>query len=177
MADRTVAGLRASIKSLKDTVAPAVDPANPLASEQLRMVCGYLALVCEQLPQRAARIVFELRSAVALAEALRPLAARCDATIAAELQARCDAARRLQDDPDRIETEVERATEALNAATSALVRAAATADEAVRREVERTTLAHARHWLTVQRAWFAPLGFDLERATLPPLPDALRAAG
>lgn len=173
MADRTVAGLRAAIKSLKDTVAPAIDPANPLANEQSRMVCGYLALVCEQLPQRSARIAFELRGAVALAESMLPLAAGCDDEIARTLATRCATARALRDDPERIETDVEHATQELNAAISALVRAAAGAGTELRRQVERAALTHAQAWLTAQRAWFAPLGFDLERAELPPLADAV----
>lgn len=174
MADHTIAGLRAAIKALKDTVGPAVDPHNPLANEQLRMVCGYLALVCEQLPHRAARIAFELRSAIALAEALRPVAARCDAGIAAALDERCSAACAVRDEALPDEAAVQHATDALNAAVSALVRAAAeTPDADARSAVERVTLAHARQWVTVQRAWFAPLGLDPDRASVPRLAAAL----
>lgn len=174
MADRTVDGLHAAIKALQHTVAPAIDPANPLANEQLRMVCGYLAMVAGQLPLRAARIGFELRAAVALADALAPLAPRCDEALAAELARHRDAGHELLDDPWRSEAATEQATAALNAAASALVRAAAAgADAELRRAVERCTLAQAGAGIAAQRAWFAPLGLDPERASLPTLADAL----
>ena len=47
--------LRAAVKSLTDVVAPALDPTNPLANEQLRLVCRFLEytrLRAAYLPER-----------------------------------------------------------------------------------------------------------------------------
>lgn len=179
MADRTVEGLRAALKALREVVTPAVDPANPLATEQLRMACGYLALVCEQLPWRSARIAAEGRSALALATAQQPLATGCgpDAAAAvAALNEAVSAARALHAQPGLDEDAWQRSTAALGAASSTLVRCASTADDDTRRRIERAVVAHAAAWLDMERAWYRPLGFDTA-ASLPfTLEEALSRA-
>ena len=176
MADRTVEGLRAALKALREVVTPAVDPANPLATEQLRMACGYLALVCEQLPWRSARIAAEGHQALALANTLQLLAAGCDRTAAAALDEAISAAQALHAQPGLAEDAWQRSTAALGAASSALVRCASTADDDTRRRIERAVVAHAAAWLDAQRAWYRPLGFDTA-ASLPfTLEEALSRA-
>jgi len=176
MADHTAAGLRTAIKSLKDVVAPAIDQANPLAGEQLRMVCAYLALVAEQLPHRAARIRFELRSATRLADSLVPLAVACPARAREALDAALATARRLQAAVDADELEIEHATSGLNAAISTIVRTAGAADDAARREIERAVVFDSKALLDAHRTWYAPLGFESKSEQLPSLAAALAAA-
>jgi len=173
MADHTAMGLQTAIKSLKDVVAPAVDPSNPLAGEQLRMVCAYLALVVKQLSHRSEKIRFELRSATQLAKSLAPLAARCSDEAAQALDSALVLARQLGGEIDAPEFDIEASTSRLNAAISALVRTAGTADEAARRDVERAVVAHSKAWLDVHRAWFAPLGFESRSEQLPSIVAAL----
>ena len=48
MPDYTDNSFRASIKALEDVVAPALDPSNPLAAEQLRLVSGFLRFFQER---------------------------------------------------------------------------------------------------------------------------------
>ena len=175
MADHTAMGLRTAIKSLKDVVAPAVDPANPLAGEQLRMVCAYLALVVQQLAHRSERIRFELGSASRLGEALAPLAAGCSPKAAQALDSALARARQLMGAIDAPEIDFEDATSRLNAATSALVRTGAAADDETRRRIERAVVANSRAWLDVHRAWFAPLGFESTSEQLPSIAAALAA--
>ena len=175
MADHTAMGLRTAIKSLKDVIAPAVDPANPLAGEQLRMVCAYLTLVVQQLPYRSERIRFELGSASQLAEALAPLAARCSAEAAQALDVALARARQLIGVIDAPEIDIEEATARLNAALSALVRTGAAADDETRRRIERAVVSNSKAWLDVHRAWFAPLGFESKSEQLPSIAEALAA--
>ena len=173
MSDNTATGLRAALKSLKEVVAPAVDPANPLAVEQLRMVCSFLGMVCEQLPLRGERIRFDLRSAIGLAEALTPAAAVCGEDVASALAAALAPAVLLASAPGASEDQIQQATAQLRAASSALIRASAACDERSRARVERAVLANAKPWLDVQRAWFAPVGFDSEASRLLTLAGAL----
>ncbi|MDM0015143.1 hypothetical protein QTH87_22050 [Variovorax sp. J22P168] len=173
MSDHTVIGLRAAIKALKDVVTPAVDTSNPLAVEQLRMVCGFLSMVCDRLPYRSERIRFELRSAVELAQALMPCTRACDRDAVSALERSLACGVGFIKEPDATETDIQAATARLTAATSALVRSSADIDEATRRRIDRAVAVNAKAWLDVQRAWFLPLGFDTESNRLPSIAAAL----
>ena len=173
MSDHTVIGLRAAIKSLKDVVSPAVDASNPLAVEQLRMVCGFLSMVCDRLPLRSERVRFDLRNAIELGEALAGCAAKCDREAVSHLDKALQRGVSLMKDPDAVETDIQSATAHLSAATSALIRTSSAIDDATRRQIDRAVAANAKTWLDVQRAWFQPLGFDTEAETLPSLAVAL----
>lgn len=175
MADHTVTGLRAAIKALSDVVTPAVDPANPLAGEQLRMVCSYLSLVIDRVPLRSQRIDFELQCAKRLTQSLRPLAKGCDTEADAALQAALDAADSIERNAPA-EADVLRITAMLNAAAASVVRAAGGADADTARKVERCVVTHSKDWLDLQRAWFAPLGSDSGAAELPSVEAALSVA-
>ena len=173
MSDHTVLGLYAAIKALKEVVSPAVDTSNPLAVEQLRMVCGFLSMVCERLPYRSERIRFELRNAIALAQALSPNAAGCDREAVVALESALARGTAVIGNPDAIESDIQVATAQLAAATSALIRSSVDTDEAARRQIDRAVAANAKAWLDVQRTWFLPLGFDTEASALPSIAAAL----
>jgi hypothetical protein len=176
MSDHTVSGMRAALKALKDVVSPAVDPSNPLAVEQLRMVCGFLAMVCEQLPYRAQRVRFDLLSAVDLAQALASGIDLATLDRAEALPVALASAIALQRTPDASEADLQQATALLAEAIRNLIRESAEVDEATRRKLERVVLRHSKTWLDVQRAWFSPLGFDKEARMLPPIAVALNAS-
>ena len=175
MSDHCVIGLRAAIKALKHTIAPAVDPANPLANEQLRMVCAFLSMLAEQLPHRSMRIRYDLQSATALAEAVLPHVQGSSIESVAALEAARALARRALAADYVTETEIEHATGCVNAALSATVRALNECDVTTRERVERAVVLHAKTWLDVQRAWFLPLGFDPNARTVPSIVTALSA--
>lgn len=175
MSDHCVMGLRAAIKALKDTVAPAVDPANPLANEQLRMVSAFLSMLAEQLPHRSMRIRCDLQSALALADAVLPHVQGSSIESVAALEAARTLARRVLAADDVAESEVEHAAGRVNAALSATVRALNECDATTRERVERAVVLHSKTWLDVQRAWFLPLGFDPNARTVPPIVTALSA--
>src|SRR3546814_20887185 len=63
--------LQAAIKALSDTVGPAVDPADKVASEQLHLVIATLGMVRERLPAQRRFIRRLLDDAVAIAGAVK----------------------------------------------------------------------------------------------------------
>lgn len=67
MADYTDNALLASIKALNEVVLPALDPSDPLATEQLRLVAGFLKFLGARLPYVHDRNRFELEHYLALA--------------------------------------------------------------------------------------------------------------
>jgi hypothetical protein len=171
MADRNDGALQAAIKALEHAVLPAVDPADPLAGEQLRLVVGYLRLLRQRLDRVEERARFELEHYRALATLLLDdaraqggeIAQRFDGALAQAGAATRPAA-------------VRDAAAALAGAVSGLVRAAAQSDPERRRRIEHAVARHSRRWVDAQRAWFAPLGFELRPAQLPALDDALDPA-
>jgi hypothetical protein len=168
MFDRNEAALQAATKALEHAVLPAVDPADPLAVEQLRLVMGYLKLLQSRMALIPDRARFDLAHHQALAEALAEAA---DAE-GGEVAERFSAAMALAATA-RHGAEIGAATAALAGAVSGLVRAVASAEPERRRLVERTVAEHSRRWIDARRAWFAPLGFELRPTELPPLADAL----
>lgn len=167
--DTSANGMRAAIKALKDTVAPAVDPANPLANEQLRLACSYLSLVAGRLCARHQRLRLELAQAATLASRLLPHAEGCPATVLAALRSGIAAAQDLQTRVNSAEAELLDATHQAQAAISALVRCATSLPTQQGAEIERAVLQASRAWLDTRRAWFSPLGFDKEALALAPL--------
>lgn len=171
MADRNEGALQAAIKALEHAVMPAVNPADPLAGEQLKLTVGYLKLLKSRLGQAEDRARFELEHYRAMALSLHD-EARAEGGEVAE---RFDGALALAAGAER-SAEVRTAAAALSAAVSGLVRAAAEAAPERRRRIELSVARQSRRWIDAQRAWFVPLGFDLRPAQLPALEEALSPA-
>ena len=62
MANHADNDFRAAAKSLLDVVAPAIDPANPLARQQLKLVVDWLDFYRSRLPYNQDRERLELDS-------------------------------------------------------------------------------------------------------------------
>jgi hypothetical protein len=174
MQDTTVNGLRASIRALEDVITPAVDATNPLAVEQLRMVRGYLALVADRLALRHDRLRRQATGLLALGRAVLPHAATCGEAMAKTLQGAVDRVASATAAIDTPEDELTRSGTALAATLSALVRECAVHEPQTRDAVERAVVQASGAWIDVERAWFAPLGFDAEAKSLPPLDRLLQ---
>lgn len=175
MADYTDNALLASMKALEKVVLPALDPADPLAGEQLRLVLGFLKFLRLRLPLWQARVHFELAHYLGLAQQLASDARQLSDAVSLRLDAAIEQASALQRDELPTAEAAKAASAALATAISALARVAATAQPALRREVERRILAGSRQWVDMQRAWFAPQGFEMHPAELPPLDMLLGA--
>ena len=176
MADYTDNALRASIKALNDVVLPAVDPTDPLAGEQLRLVAGFLRFLGSRLPYLHDRNRFELEHYLALGEQLADDARLASPPVSQRLDTAIADARALLRRSRATVDEMRSATAALSAPLSGLVRVVADADPALRRRVEQAVLVGSKNWVDMQRAWFVVQGFELHPDELPPLGEALKAA-
>lgn len=175
MIDHTDDGLRAAIKALDEVVAPAIDTANPLAVEQLRLVSRFLGFLRTRMPYEHARARHELQHYFGLAGTLMPLAPN-DAPVRSRdlLGAAIRAAGPLLDDPAAGAQQIQGAITSLSCAASTLVREVAHAPAAVREPIERAVIRAAQALLDAQRAWFLPMGFEPDPRCVPGIDDALR---
>jgi len=178
MADYTDNGLVASIKALEKTVMPALDTSDPLATEQLRLVSGFLKFLRTRMEHGYPRQLFEFDHCLRLAQQVAPDAALLDSPefsqrlTAAVAQGQAVAAQAVP-----LPADVRRAAAELATAVAGVARAAAAADAPLRRRIEHQVMAGSRRWVEMQRAWFAPMGFDLRPDELPGLEQALYSPG
>ncbi|MCW3049621.1 MAG: hypothetical protein JWO74_3905 [Solirubrobacterales bacterium] len=173
MIDATDTTLRASIKALRDVVAPALDPDATQAAEQLRLVVDALDFLRQRVGLVEERELFLLEHDLALARAVTSPAAACAPACADALAA---AIARAEDVLARAavrRAEVVEAGAALGAALRELIRDAATADPAARDAIERATVRAARATIAADRAWYLPQGFDPDPGAVPPIEAAL----
>lgn len=173
MADHIDNGLAAAIKALDDVVAKSIDPSNPLAREQLKLVARYLGFLRQRLPYRHERDRFELAHYTELARELLPTSEECSVLDAPSLAATVQVGQSVLDDPSASAAQIKAAVDGLTTALSVLVRGAAVADEQLRRRIElKVTLASAALF-DVQRAWYMPMGFEPDPGRVPALERAL----
>lgn len=173
MTDYTDNALLSSIKALEHVVQPALDPADPLAGEQLRLVTGMLKFLRTRLPDLYPRLVFELDHYLALAEQLVPEARLASREVAQRMEEAIEKARSLKQERAPAFVETREATAALSLAISGLARIAGRADANLRHRIEHAVLAGSRRWVDMQRAWYVPHGFELRTEQLPDLSSVL----
>jgi hypothetical protein len=175
MADTTDNVFLASIKALDKVVLPAVDPADPLAGEQLRLVSGFLKFLRSRVPHLGQRLRFELGHGLALARDVLPEARLVSDEVARRLDAAIDQATAAQAQASASEAQLRAATAALNAPVSVLVRlvGSGAVDAGLCRRVERKVVEGSKPWVDMQRTWFLPQGFELRPGDLPGLDEAL----
>lgn len=161
--------LRGVVKALSDVVQPALDPADPLAAEQLRLAINYLEFVRTRLDFMPARRRFELRDNLALARALVALAGELVDGLAVEVESAMDEGERLLSSPDASAEALRAAAAKLAAASRMVVRESASSPAKLRDEVERTVLDRSRERILFERSWFLPIGGDRKADEVPSL--------
>lgn len=165
--------LGAAVHALEEVVCPALDPGNPLASEQLRLVCRFLGLVRQRANfvtdlQRA-----ELHCARDLAHRIAPHAQACPGDVREGLTAALQLAELLLIKTSPTVADLRHASQQLDAHVSCVVRCAAQFPTPARQAVERAILEGSRRVLDLRRAWLSPLGLDPEPSTVPALEAVL----
>lgn len=158
--DHTDTGLRAVVKSLTDVVAAAVNPADPLASEQLRLAVDYVEFVRNRIDFLYDRELFELRHHLGIGRSLRDILVKNFGAGAAALKSGLADAERMHLEAGVSIRKLRVTTAALAAAIAVIVREAATMDKAVRRKIERCVLDAMDERIAFERSWYLPLGFD-----------------
>jgi hypothetical protein len=167
--DESRNGLIALRHALENLVAPAIDPADPIAREQLVSGVRYLDFVIERIDLIHQRERYELRHTHRLAA---DIVAHPDASNVEELAALLpDAVDRLND--PNVPTEDIRT---LTAALRAAIRATYILGDDRRNFAAAAVLEAASEYCEFERAWYAPMGFDTEEGEPEPLSSFLAAS-
>jgi hypothetical protein len=159
--------LQVVIKALGETIAPAVNPANQVAVEQLHLSLGTLKMLRAQLPMTRRFLRALLGDAIALAERLGE---SVDAAGRESLQAGVAAARAILADPAVENEEIESARSELTDRTVKLLSAA---DDATRSRLDPVVLEMSKHAIERSRAWFAGSGFEPVSAEIRPISELI----
>ena len=176
MADVTDNGLRAAVKALTDVVAPSIDPTDPLAKEQLRLVVDYLQFVRSRLDFLHDRARFEMNHHLATARALQALGAPFSAENRDLLDATVSAGLQTQASVEASTVSVKEVSASLAAIARELVREAASFAPELRGPIERCVLLAADEIIRFERSWYLPLGFDPAPGDVVPLASLLANA-
>lgn len=165
--------LRGVVKALEDVVLPALDPADPLAGEQLRLAINYLDFLRTRLDFMALRRRFELSDNLAMAVALQAVGGTPVKTVGEALDAAIrDGERLLATSMDDAQAARD-ASAKLAAAIRIVVREAASADEETRDRIEKTTIDRFGDRIMFERAWYLPVGGDRQTDNVPTLEEIL----
>lgn len=176
MSDHNENALHAAVKALTQVVAPAVDRANPLAVEQLRLVSMYLEFLAQQRPHERRLAWTDLRLQAELASAVTQAIEPRQGELGARL---LDAVGRAQ---DMLRTPVapvaawERAHRDLAELLSEAIAEAEQGDAAAREALEALVVERAHGQLMLHRVWFRAYGFEARPEALPSLQDVLAGA-
>lgn len=162
MMDHTENTLRAAQKALTDVVGPSLDPQDPLAAEQLRLVVEYLDFVRTRLDDINDRVRADLLQAITIGR-------RChrklvDAELTRGLGDALEEGEAVVSQIAAHPQSMKEAALAIHEALTALIRSLGTADPERSREVQRIIVIGYKPMLDFERAWFLPFGFDPEPA-------------
>jgi len=173
MIDHSENTLRAAIKALRFTVAPAVDPDDAQAVEQLRLTIDFLDFLRVRLYDLHARHRYELAHQIDVAQALAEDAKLVSDTADLRLQAALRAARDVSHGQDAQTSELRAASKMLWAAVRGTIRESRQAPEEVRRRIEASVVRTIDPLVTLESAWYLPFGFEPDPASVPGLGDLL----
>jgi len=170
--------LQTMIKAMVDTVAPAVDPLDPLAQEQARLVIGTLMLMAEQLPLQYRFDVDDLTRMVGFADDLGARLQKCSGPVAdavSALTASAAAGRMLLSRPTVDATDIVTAARAIRTAADHVVDVVFIDDGAWahRSEVRRVVLDRSREEILRDRAWTRSQGFEPDAESIPTIESLL----
>jgi len=171
--DQTKVSLRSVARALSDVVAPAVDPHNAQAQEQLRLAIDCIEFVAGRVDHLYDRERFELRQHLAMGSALLAVAG---ASASSEFQSLSGAVQAGQDALNRAPAlpHLREAGAALAESVCAFICAASALPEPVRAQVERTVIHASKPRIEFERSWYAPLGFNPDEADVKPLAEVLQ---
>lgn len=171
--DQMQVGLQSVIKSLSDTVAGAIDPADHLAKEQLKLAIGYVDFVRKRLHLVHGRERFDLRHYLDLSHGLLAIGELRGEAIDT-LRAMVPSAEGLLKDPAALTGEIRSAAMDLGHAVTTVVQQAHDDISPARVAIDRLVLRATEAKLDMERLWYEPVGFDPELPTGATLEERLR---
>jgi hypothetical protein len=150
--------LVSAIKSLRDVVAPAVDPANKLAQEQVQVAIGLLNLLAQRLPQQFRFACDELQRLLELASSLHALViAASNAALSETIALGADVLRRAQADPHELKTAIRALRETTSARIDVLYHMASPDEKS---QLKKLVLDYSTEQLKRDRAWVITQGWE-----------------
>lgn len=155
--DQTDVALKAIVKSLTDTVAPAVDPQDHMAREQLRLSVEFIAFLRKRLDYLHGRERFDLQHYIDLA---RSLLSAGLTEVPADLRAALEAAESIVADPGALTGTVRGAAMDLAHAVASVVQKTAGLPPDVARRIRVAVLDATGRRVEFERYWYAPIGFE-----------------
>jgi hypothetical protein len=164
--------LSATIKSLRDVVAPAVDTHNKLAQEQIQVAIGLLSLLAQRLPQQFCFACDELQRLLQFSDALDALP-RVSSDASDLSSARtygADVLQRAQADPSELQTAIKTLRAATSTAVDTLYKGA---NAEIKDRLKTLVLEHSAEQLARDRAWVIAQGWEAHPETLTPIETLL----
>lgn len=157
--DQISVGLQSVIKSLNDTVAGAIDPADHLAREQLKLAVAYIDFVRKRLHLIHGRERYDLRHYVELSKEL-VAAGEAHGVDVSTLRTMLPGAEAVLADPASLTGEVRALAMDLGHAVTTVVQMAHEVRSSACVAFDRAVLAAAEAKLDMERLWYEPVGFD-----------------
>lgn len=176
MSDHNVNALGAAVKALTQVVAPSVDPRNPLAVEQLRLVGMYLDFLAQQKPSERRLAWKDLSLQCELARQAADLLAQAWPQLCQRLREVLGRAQTQLDTPVSPVAHWERLHAELAEVLSEAIEAVSTGEAALRDALDTLVLSHAQGQLLLHRVWFLSYGFEARADQLPGLAQLLEGA-
>lgn len=152
-------------KALREVVAPAVDPAQKLAVEQLGLSIATLTMVMDRIPYSRKLVRKELAITIDMAEAIKTL------TPTAELATAIETARIILQDVDAENSDIKTAKVILMGLISGLVDDVE--DIELRIEISRIIVRESKAQADLYRRWCSASGFDQDMSRLPTFEETL----
>lgn len=174
MSDHNDNSFRAAIKALGQVVAPAVDPSNPLAVEQLKLVIQFLELHVDRRQLQGRLDWRELELNVDFGAAVLKASGADSLQAAKDLSHWVALGQAYLGQPGPAVGERQRLSEAIATAISGVLAERNARDDGVQDQgVERVVLEHARKHLDLKRSWFLPFGFESDAKRIPSISTVL----
>ena len=159
--------LQAVLKALRDTVAPAVDPANKVAIEQLHLSMATIAMVRDRLPQARRFARRQLEDGLELARAVAAAAGRDPMIDRGPLDTALARASAQLNDAAADTQGFEAANAALTVATVAVINAAQNGTAIA--AIDAAVLRYSAPAIERARAWCLSAGFEPDPTAIRPL--------
>jgi hypothetical protein len=165
-------GFRAMLRALRETVKPSLDTTDPLPREQLDHVIDYLEFMRDRVVLAPQRETYELSSYISMGAALPEwtLIGRSDLSMA--LSEAITDGQAVERAPSSSE-DVRRATAAITAVIRQIIRESPTFTKEQSDEIFYIVLSLSGDVITMDRAWWSPLGLDPDSSNRTTLEELL----
>lgn len=173
MSDHNENSFQAAIKALSQVVAPSVDPSNPLAVDQLRLVIQFLEFYVERQPLQGKLDWRELELNVEFGLSVLRQSSSAPSAGMHALEDMVERGRSYLANPGPAVSERQRLSDDIAAAISEIVAQSVSAGDRSESRVELVVLEYSKKHLDLKRSWYLPFGFEADPKSISPIEAAL----